>query len=354
MLASGMQQSHLFLQTGESFAGVSPNLGLEPIHGEVVFTTGMTGYVESLTDPSYAGQILIFTYPLIGNYGVPSRALWESSRIQVRALGVSSLVEGGQHWEAECSLRQWLLDERIPWIEGLDTRAVTKRVRAKGATLGALSHAAKSPRHFLDPNQDHLVSRVVACDRPQVYGAGSKTILLVDCGTKEQIVRSLLRFPVRVIRVPYDYDYTEDPFDAILLSNGPGDPKACSQTIAILRRALRLKKPIFGICLGAQLLALAAGGSTYKLRFGHRGHNQPCQDLIRGRAILTSQNHGYAIEEASLPSDWEVTFRHLNDHSVEGIRHRSLPYSAVQFHPESAPGPEDASYLFEALYEALR
>ncbi len=349
-----MRPSHLFLSTGESFAGVSPSFGPEPLHGEVVFSTGMTGYVESLTDPSYAGQILIFTYPLIGNYGVPRRALWESGKIQVRALGVSSLHGGESHWEAERSLKQWLLDEGISWIEGIDTRALTKTLRVRGATLGALVCGEKRPRQFLDPNRENLVGQVSSFAEPQIYGEGLKTLVVVDCGMKESILHALRRFPLRIVRVPYDYDYTKEPFDALFLSNGPGDPEACQKTVAILRKALALRRPIFGICLGAQLLALAAGAKTYKLQFGHRGQNQPCFDLMRDRALLTSQNHGYAIDEGSLPEDWQVTFRHLNDRSVEGIGHKTLPYSAVQFHPESHPGPEDAAYLFDAFYERLR
>ena len=187
----------------------------------------------------------------------------------------------------------------------------------------------------------------------QVLGKGPKTIIAVDCGMKENILRHLLKFPVRVIRVPFDYDYTNEAYDGLFLSNGPGDPTVCKETIAILKKALLKKKPTFGICLGAQILALAIDATTYKLKFGHRGQNQPCRSEQNGKCLLTSQNHGYAIDEKTLPQEWRVTWRSLNDASVEGIAHKTLPFSAVQFHPESNPGPLDAAYLFEEFYQQL-
>jgi carbamoyl-phosphate synthase small subunit len=205
---------------------------------------------------------------------------------------------------------------------------------------------------FVDPNKTHLVSRV-SIQKPKTYGKGKKRIIAVDCGMKENIIRNLLEFPVTVKRVPFDYDYTNERYDGVFLSNGPGDPARCVETIAILKKAIKLKKPIFGICLGSQLMALAAGGKTYKLPYGHRGHNQPCQDTETGRCYLTSQNHGYAMREKTLPKGWSVNFRNLNDGSVEGVAHDTLPFFSVQFHPEAAPGPTDTAGLFETFFGLL-
>lgn len=343
----------LLLESGESFQGFSPSWQKEPLFGEAVFTTGMTGYVESLTDPSYAGQILVFTYPLIGNYGVPPRSLWESDRIQARGVVVGDVSLTASHWDSTCTLIQWLEEQRVPLLTGADTRAIAKTLRKKGVALGAICSSHLRPRHFPDPNLEHLVKTASLPSR-QVYGSGKKTILAVDCGMKENILRCLSRYPVRIVRVPYDYDYSDEEYDGLFLSSGPGDPMVCTETVEILQRALKRKKPLFGICLGAQLLALAIGAKTYKLKFGHRGQNHPCRDLEQDRCILTSQNHGYAIRESTLPKEWKVLFSSLNDGSVEGIAHRELPYFAVQFHPESNPGPTDAAYLFDRFYEEIK
>lgn len=351
---NGMQfiPSKLVLESGESFSGLSPDWQKESFFGEVVFTTSMTGYVESLTDPSYAGQILTFTFPLIGNYGVPRDSLWESNQIQAAGVVTGHVSRWASHWESECTFLDWLRESRVPLITGVDTRALTKVLRKQGVALGAICTSSHRPRHFLNPNQTHLVKKVSLPAR-QIYGSGPKTILAVDCGMKENILRHLLQFPVRVVRVPFDEDYSDEEYDGLFISNGPGDPQACQETVRILRKALSKRKPLFGICLGAQLLALAIGAKTYKLKFGHRGQNHPCRDLLENRCILTAQNHGYAIDEESLPKDWNVLFRSLNDGSVEGIAHQTLPYFAVQFHPESSPGPTDASYLFERFYHSL-
>lgn len=345
-------QTKILLKSGESFPGISPFWEGNSISGEVVYSTGMTGYVESLTDPSYAGQILVFTYPLIGNYGVPDSSLWESTKIQAAGVVVGEASLISSHYSSQSSLLDWLKKEKVPLITGVDTRALTKTLRKKGAQLGLICSKQTFPKKFVDPNKTHLVQNVSHLKR-QVLGNGPKTVIAVDCGMKQNIIRSLLRFPLRVIRVPFDEDYTQEEYDGILISNGPGDPALCIETIAILKKALRKKKPLFGICLGAQILALAIGASTYKLKFGHRGHNHPCRDEERSRCILTSQNHGYAIEEKTLPSDWRVSFRSLNDHSIEGIAHKTLPYFAVQFHPESSPGPTDADYLFDQFFRTL-
>jgi len=346
-----MVPAQLVLQSGETFSGFSPNWQQGQSFGEVVFSTGMTGYIESLTDPSYAGQILTFTYPLIGNYGVPKRSTWESGKVQAAGVVTGWVSETPSHWDSECSLTEWLKEHKVPLITGVDTRALTKLLRKKGVALGAICVGEK-PKQFSDPNETHLVKKV-SLPGKEKFGSGPKKIIAVDCGIKENILRSLTKFPVQVIRVPYDYDYSNEEYDALFISNGPGDPAACQETIAILRKNLKKGKPIMGICLGTQLLALAVGAKTYKLKFGHRGQNHPCMDLERKVAILTSQNHGYAIDEKTLPKDWKVLFRSLNDQSVEGIKHKELPYFAVQFHPESSPGPTDAFYLFEQFYEML-
>lgn len=347
-----MVPSQITLQSGETFQGFSPEWQQGHFSGEVVFTTGMTGYVESLTDPSYAGQLLTFTYPLIGNYGVPDKKYWESDRIQAAGAIMGCLSESFSHQSAKESLASWFKKEKIPLITGIDTRALTKYLRRKGTALGAILCNSSSPKEYFDPNSAHLVAKVSIKTKKR-YGKGKKKIIAVDCGMKENIIRCLQNFPVTIDRVPYNYDYSQEEFDGIFLSNGPGNPELCVETIAILQKVLPLGKPIFGICLGAQIMALAIGGKTYKLKFGHRGHNQPCFDLQKNQCLLTSQNHGWAIDEKTLPSDWKVLLRHLNDDSVEGIIHKTKPYFAVQFHPESSPGPNDAYYFFETFYGLL-
>lgn len=344
--------ARLVLQNGEVYEGTCPHWCQENTFGEVVFTTGMTGYVESLTDPSYAGQILTFTFPLIGNYGVPQQKWWESSKIHLRGAIFSEISAFCDHYQATQSLENWLQEQKIPYICGVDTRALTKSLRTQGVALGAITRGKKNPNSFPDPNQTHLVASV-STKKVLEYGKGKKKIIAIDCGMKENILRQLLEFSMEIKRVPYDYDYSEEEFDGVFISNGPGDPILCKETVAILQKALKMKKPIFGICLGAQLLALSIGAKTFKLPYGHRGQNQPCEYLDSGRCFLTSQNHGYAIDEKTLPKDWKVTFRNLNDSSVEGISHRSLPLFAVQFHPEAAPGPVDTQWLFEKFYQLL-
>lgn len=343
----------LLLESGEVFHGLAPSWQKEPFFGEAVFTTGMTGYVESLTDPSYAGQILVFTFPLIGNYGVPPRADWDSERIQAAGVIVGDISLTASHWDSECTLLEWLEKERVPLLTGADTRAIAKTLRKQGVALGAICPESSRPRHFPDPNREHLVKKVSTPAREE-FGSGKKTILAVDCGMKENILRHLSKYPVRIVRVPYDYDYSEEEYDGLFLSSGPGDPMVCTETIAILKKALKRKKPLFGICLGAQILALAIGAKTYKLKFGHRGQNHPCKNLETDQCILTSQNHGYAIQEKTLPKEWKAIFSSLNDGSVEGIAHKTLPYFAVQFHPESNPGPTDAAYLFDRFYDQVK
>jgi len=347
-----MKKSYLVLENGFTFEGVAPSWQKGTFYGEVVFTTGMCGYCESLTDPSFAEQILVFTYPLIGNYGIADQSHWESQTIQVAGVIVSEACHNWNHHTGLQSLSEWLKKEKIPLLIHVDTRALTQKLRSLGSMLGAISDHKQTEGLLKLPSVTHLVKKT-SISQKVTYGKGKKRVFVVDCGMKKSILHALLDFPIEVVQVPYDYDYTGEPFDGLVLSNGPGDPLQCRETLSILKKAIGLKKPIFGICLGAQLLALAAGANTYKLPFGHRGQNQPCIDLATNRCYLTSQNHGFAIDEKTLPSQWEVTFRNLNDHSVEGIKHKSAPYSAVQFHPEASPGPTENRWFFERFWTTL-
>ncbi|MFO7676348.1 MAG: glutamine-hydrolyzing carbamoyl-phosphate synthase small subunit [bacterium] len=342
----------LELEDGTTFDGVG--FGFDgPAAGEVVFNTSMVGYVEALTDPSYRGQILVMTYPLVGNYGVPAGPeRWESGRIQAAGFVVQHAHHDTSHAGAALALGDWLAAEGVPGITGIDTRRLTLRLRERGTMLGRIVPAGGEAPAFFDPNATDIVGQVSTREAVR-HGAGGKRVILVDCGVKSSILRELAARGVEVLQVPFDWDYTGTTFDGILLSNGPGNPERCGATVGILRRALALGRPVFGICLGAQLLALAAGGRTYKLRYGHRGQNQPCRESGGERCRLTSQNHGFAIDPDSLPGDWQVWFTNANDGSVEGIRHRRRPFRAVQFHPEAAPGPLDSRDLFDSFVEAL-
>lgn len=344
--------AQLVLKSGEVFYGDAPAHQEQISFGEVVFNTGMVGYVEALTDPSYAGQILVFTYPLIGNYGVSAKETWESKKIHARGAIFSELSPVYSNHSAEISLSQWLSEQKIPYMTGVDTRALTKVLRTKGVESGAIAPVNAKVDHFEDFEKINWVEEV-SIKQPEFYGSGDKTIIAIDCGMKENILRSLCSFPVRIKRVPFDYDFTNEPFDGVFISNGPGDPMRCQKTVAIIKKAMAMQKPIFGICLGTQLMALAVGAKTYKLPFGHRSHNQPCLYIETNRSFLTSQNHGYAVDEASLPADWRVTFRNLNDQSVAGIAHAKLPFFSVQFHPEAAPGPEDTQWLFQKFIDCM-
>jgi len=340
----------LFLKDGSIYEGESFGASASRF-GEVVFNTGMTGYVESLTDPSYAGQILVCTYPLIGNYGVPPHDRWESEKVQIAGLVVSEYWDEYSHHEATQSLSAWLKQSGVPAIFGVDTRALTQKLREHGVLLGALGD--KKPRTFADPNEENLVARV-SIDERRVYGDGPIRIIAVDCGMKENIMRTLARPETTIIRVPWDYDFTNDDYDALFLSNGPGDPMRCVPTIAHTAKAMAADKPILGICLGNQLLALADGATTYKLKYGHRGQNQPCIDMHNGRCYITSQNHGFAVDAKTLPPEWDVWFTNANDGSVEGLRHKSKPWMSVQFHPEASPGPTDTAWIFDDFIAQLK
>lgn len=320
--------------------------------GEVVFATGMVGYVESLTDPSYAGQILVCTYPLVGNYGVPDKHLWESQKIQIAGLIVSEYSEEYSHYSAEQSLSAWLKASDVPAITGVDTRALTKRLREHGVMSGQLVESGIAGK-FVDPNKENLVAKVSPKEK-SVYGKGRVRIVVVDCGIKENIIRNLTRPETTVIRVPWNYDFSNEKYDALVIGNGPGDPTKCTETIANIEKVLKTNTPILGICLGNQLLALAAGAHTKKLKYGHRSQNQPCIETKTGRCYITSQNHGYAVNAKSLPHGWEEWFTNANDGSNEGLRHKTKPWCSVQFHPEAAPGPTDTMWIFEDFLQSLK
>jgi carbamoyl-phosphate synthase small subunit len=324
----------------------------------VVFNTAMTGYPESLTDPSYRGQILVLTYPLVGNYGVPDNKIennmhrfFESHTLHISALIVSDYSAEYSHWNAQQSLGDWLKENKIPGIYGLDTRMITKILREKGSMLGKVIFEDMEPDWY-DPNLVNLVEEVSIKEKVS-YGEGKHRILLIDCGVKYNIIRYLLERDTTVIRVPYDYDISEESFDGLFISNGPGDPKQCSATIKNLSKAYKHDTPIFGICLGNQLMALAADADTYKLKYGHRSHNQPVLKIGSDKAYITSQNHGFAIDNDTLKDDWEPLFINLNDDTNEGMRHTSKPFFSTQFHPEASGGPTDTAFLFDQFIEMI-
>jgi len=351
------KHARIVLENGDIFHGFS--FGYEgPVAGEVVFNTGMVGYPESLTDPSYKGQILTLTYPLIGNYGVPNdkkvdglKINFESNKIQITGLVISDYSKVYNHWKSTRSLSEWLIEHRIPALCGVDTRALTKKLREKGVMLGKIEFGEKID--FYDPNQDNLVSSV-SIKKPITYGKGKKKVVLLDCGVKNHIIRCLVKRGIEVVRVPWNYDIFKEKFDGLFISNGPGDPKMCTATIDNIRKALEKGIPTMGICLGTQLLALAAGADTYKLKYGHRSQNQPCLDKLTDRCYITSQNHGFAIDAKTLPKGWEEWFVNANDGTNEGIRHKSKPFFSVQFHPEATPGPTDTEFLFDKFVEMLK
>jgi carbamoyl-phosphate synthase small subunit len=352
------KKASLILEDKSTFEGIS--FGHEAsIAGEVVFSTGMVGYPEALTDPSFYGQILVLTFPLIGNYGVPSdedpetlRDFFESRRIQASGLIVSDYSTAHSHWQAIQSLSHWLKKYDVPALMGVDTRAVTKRLREKGAMLGRIEFPGQ-PIDFYDPNTDQLIERV-SIREPEIYGSGDKMVLLVDCGCKESISGNVSRRGVTVKRVPWNHDLQKEDYDGLMISSGPGDPKICNHVIHQIRHALRRDKPVMGICLGHQMMALAVGANTFKLKYGHRSQNQPVMDNLTQKCFVTSQNHGFAVDTATLPEDWVPWFTNLNDDTNEGIRHRTKPFMSVQFHPEAHPGPVDTEYLFDEFIELVK
>jgi len=358
----------LVLEDGSTFVG-SGFGAPKKVSGEIVFSTSMVGYPESLTDPSYKGQILTFTYPLVGNYGVPPYdkengvlKYFESDDIKVTGFVVHELCKNPFHWASTRTLDQWLKDEDVPGIYGIDTRKLTKKLRVKGVLLGILKvceadeepdlpKLLKEVKNVQDPNFTDLAKQVTVKEPVRYSIGGNKTAVLIDCGVKYGILRNLLRRGFDVIRVPYDYsaeqilDYKPD---GVMISNGPGDPKQCVKTVEAVRELVDVDMPMMGVCLGTQILALALGGDTYKLKYGHRSQNQPALDLETGRCYITTQNHGYTVERDSIKdTGLEEWFMNANDKTVEGVKHKTKPAFALQWHPEASPGPYDTEFLFD-------
>lgn len=363
------KKAALVLEDGTFFIGKGFGASTK-LTGEVVFSTSMVGYPEALTDPSYKGQILALTYPLVGNYGVPPYDLnlglplyFESEHIQTQGLVIHELCTEPYHWAYTRTLDKWLVDEGIPGISGVDTRRLTKKLRTHGVMLGIikvcseneelnLENLLQEAKNIPDPNLTDLVAKVSVKEPVQYKVEGKHTVVLIDCGVKNSIIRNLLRRGINVIRVPYDTSAKDvlayNP-DGVFLSNGPGDPKKCVKTIETMR-ALIEEKPVMGICLGAQILTLSQGGDTYKLKFGHRSQNQPALDLKTNRCYITTQNHGYAVDSNSLTrTPLECWFINANDRTVEGMIHKTKPVFAVQWHPEASPGPYDTEFLFDTF-----
>jgi carbamoyl-phosphate synthase small subunit len=369
-----VRQAKLVLEDGSEYPGRAFGKPRSQA-GEVVFTTGMTGYPQSLTDPSFRGQILVSTYPLMGNYGVPVKPKsgepfldgqglpvhFESGRIQISGLVVSELCEEPSHFACGSTLPAWLEKGNVPGVYGVDTRALTARLRERGVMRGKI--LVEGSREVTidsgiaaNPVADVSCGEVKTFSPANAENGGQRPlkIVLVDCGAKANILRCLLTRNVELIQVPWNYDVTGIDYDGLFLSNGPGDPKDCGRTIAMVRKAFNAGRPIFGICLGNQIMALAAGADTYKLPYGHRGQNQPCVETGTGRCYITSQNHGYAVRGETLPRGWEPWFTNANDGTLEGIRSTRHPFSAVQFHPEGCPGPRDTEFLFDRFIGQAR
>lgn len=378
------------MDDGSEFHGFSFGYD-KAVAGEVVFNTAMTGYPESLTDPSYAGQLMVLTYPLVGNYGVPPFSIeendlptfMESEKIHAEAIIVSDYSEEYSHWNAVESLSDWLKREMIPGITGIDTRALTKKIREHGVMMGRIvisdadneveSGKVKDESEMPDYGSINYVDRVSCKDiivyRPDgtssTYPIGSdnfqlssfnsqlKHVVLLDCGVKANIIRCLLKRNVTVVRVPWDYDFNTLEYDGLFISNGPGDPDTCDVAVQHIRKALAGDKPICGICMGNQLLAKAGGASIYKLKYGHRSHNQPVRMVGTERCFITSQNHGYAVDNDTLGADWEPLFINMNDGTNEGIKHKTKPFFSSQFHPEACSGPTDTEFIFDKFVALL-
>lgn len=356
-----LKKASLILEDGTKFEGFSFG-ATKSCSGEVVFNTGMTGYPESLTDPSYLGQILVSTFPLIGNYGVPSRqeefdgmsAYLESEKIHPQAIVCQDYSTEYSHWQSVSSLSDWLIEENVVGICGIDTRALTKILRDKGSMLGKIIVDGCSNIDFYDPNTENLVGKA-SCKEVIEYGIGNaKNVVLVDCGVKNNIIRCLLRRGAHVIRVPWDYDFTTIDYDGLFISNGPGNPDFAEATVANIKKAFEIGKPICGICMGNQLLSKAAGAKVYKLKYGHRGQNQPVREVGTNHCFVSSQNHGFAVDTTSLSADWEPYFVNMNDGTNEGIKHKTKPFFSTQFHPEACGGPTDTEFVFDIFMDLLK
>lgn len=357
-----MRKVTLLLDDGTTFHGKS--FGYEkPVAGEVVFNTAMMGYPESLTDPSYAGQLMTLTYPLVGNYGVPPFTMepnglatfMESDKIYASAIIVSDYSEEYSHWNAVESLGDWLKREHVPGITGIDTRQLTKVLREQGVMMGKIIFDDE-PNNIPEASYEGVnwVDKV-SCKEIIKYNEGAgKRVVLVDCGVKHNIIRCLINRGVEVIRVPWNYDYTSMDFDGLFLANGPGDPDMCENAVTVLRKYMNSsRKPICGICMGNQLLAKAAGATIYKLKYGHRSHNQPVREVGTDHCYITSQNHGYAVDATKLGKEWSELFVNMNDGSNEGIHHNVNPWFSSQFHPEACSGPVDTEFMFDRFIKAL-
>ena len=364
-----MRDVTLVLQDGTTFKGKS--FGYEkPVTGEVVFNTAMMGYPESLTDPSYAGQMMTLTYPLVGNYGVPPSTVeengiatfMESDKIYASALIVSDYSTEYSHWNACESLDEWLKREKVPGVTGIDTRQLTKVLREHGVMMGKIVYDEEMGNEEIGMRNDdysdygsiNWVARVSCKDIIRYNEGAGRKVVLVDCGVKNNIIRCLIKRGVEVIRVPWNYDYTEMEFDGLFLANGPGDPDMCVDAVEVLKKQMSAsRKPICGICMGNQLMAKAGGATIYKLKYGHRSHNQPVREIGTNRCYVTSQNHGYAVDAATLGNDWRELFVNMNDGSNEGIRHLSNPWFSSQFHPEACSGPVDTEFMFDRFIATL-
>ncbi|MDR3309380.1 MAG: glutamine-hydrolyzing carbamoyl-phosphate synthase small subunit [Tannerella sp.] len=358
-----MTKAILILDDGSRYEGYS--FGAEhPIRGEVVFNTAMSGYPESLTDPSYAGQLMVLTYPLIGNYGVPPQTLgadgvstfMESERIHAEAVIIGDYSYDCSHWNSVNTLAEWLQKEDVPGLYGVDTRALTKRLREHGVMTGRIIIGDVDDEEVVSFDYEgvNFVDKV-SCREIIRYNEGGcrKKVVLVDCGVKHNIIRCLQKRDLEIIRVPWNYDFNTLDYDGLFISNGPGDPETCSAAVDNIRRALDGNRPVCGICMGNQLLAKAGGASIYKLKYGHRSHNQPVRMVGSDKCYITSQNHGYAVDNHTLGSDWEPLFINMNDGTNEGIRHRSKPFFSSQFHPEACSGPTDTEFIFDRFTEML-
>ncbi|GMM32801.1 carbamoyl-phosphate synthase (glutamine-hydrolyzing) [Saccharomycopsis crataegensis] len=363
-----LDRATLTVRNGPIFHGYSFGAN-KNVSGEAVFTTSLVGYPESMTDPSYKGQILVFTQPLIGNYGVPSgeakdqynlSKYFESPNVECIGIVVSNAAMNYSHWTAVQSLGDWCKKEGIAAITGVDTRAIVTYLREKGSSLAKISigeeYDADEDEAFVDPGSINLVHKVSTKAPFHVSSTGKYHVAVIDCGVKENILRSLVSRGASVTVFPYDYPIHKiaSNFDGVFISNGPGDPTHCSTTVYNLQRTMEtFDGPIFGICLGHQLLALAAGGKTIKMKYGNRAHNIPALDLTTGKCHITSQNHGYAVDATTLPAEFKPYFINLNDESNEGMIHVSKPIFSTQFHPEAKGGPLDSSFLFDKYFEDI-
>jgi len=353
-----MTDIKIILEDGAEFHGKSFGYK-DSAAGELVFSTAMTGYPETITDPAYKGQILVMTYPLTGNYGVPCDEhennlpkFFESDDIHVAALAVTDYTPNYSHWGACKSLDEWMKERRIPGIYGVDTRALTKIIREKGNMLGKVIYQDKDVP-ACNPYDNNLVD-MVSCREKIVYGNGSRRILLVDCGVKYNIIRNLIANNATVIRVPWNYDFLDEKYDGLLISSGPGDPKKCEVTIQNVAKALQGNQPVLGIGLGGLIMGLAAGADTFKLKYGHHGHNQPVKQANSESAFITAQNHLFAINPDTLPDEWEPYYVNLNDGTSEGVRHKTKPFFSVQFHHEPSGATPDTEFMFSAFVEEVK